>query len=66
MISPRFRPGVHGQTDAEQLLPASAGRFSDGARAIAPPDVLATFVAAFGIDPRRYMRDGEVVRELLA
>lgn len=66
VISPRFRPGVHGRTDPEQLLPAGAGTFSDGVRPIAPPDVLATFVAAFGIDPRRYMRDGEVVKELLA
>ena len=51
--------------DLEQLLPAGAGTFSDGVRAIAPPDVLATFVGAFGIDPRRYMRDGEIVKELL-
>lgn len=66
VISPRFRPGTYGRTDPEQLLPASAGTFSDGVRAIAPPDVLATFVGAFGIDPRRYMRDGEIVKELLA
>jgi uncharacterized protein (DUF1501 family) len=65
VISPRFRPGVYGKTDLEQLLPAGAGTFSDGVRAIAPPDVLATFVGAFGIDPRRYMRDGEIVKELL-
>jgi hypothetical protein len=65
VISPRFRPGPYGKTDAEQLLPASAGKFRDGVRAIAPPDVLATFIGAFGIDPRRYMRDGEVVQELL-
>jgi uncharacterized protein DUF1501 len=66
VISPRFRPGVHGKTDPEQLLPAAVRRFADGVRPIAPPDLLATFVAAFGIDPRRYLRDGEVVRELLA
>jgi uncharacterized protein (DUF1501 family) len=66
VISPRFRPGTYGKTDLEQLLPASAGTFSDGVRAISPPDVLATFVGAFGIDPRRYMRDGEIVKELLA
>ena len=34
-------------------------------RAIAPPDLLATMLGAFGVDPRRYMRDGEVVRALL-
>jgi hypothetical protein len=66
VISPRFRPGVHGKTDPEQLLPVGVRRFADGVRPIAPPDLLATFVAAFGIDPRRYLRDGEVVRELLA
>jgi uncharacterized protein DUF1501 len=66
VISPRFRPGVHGKTDPDQLLPVGVRRFADGVRPIAPPDLLATFVAAFGIDPRRYLRDGEVVRELLA
>ncbi|HET7501652.1 MAG TPA: DUF1501 domain-containing protein [Kofleriaceae bacterium] len=65
VISPRFRPGIYGRTDPEQLLPAGAGKFTDGVRPIAPPDVIATFIGAFGIDPRRYMRDGEVVRELL-
>jgi uncharacterized protein (DUF1501 family) len=65
VISPRFRPGVHGKTDPDQLLPVGVRRFADGIRPIAPPDLLATFVAAFGIDPRRYLRDGEVVRELL-
>ncbi len=66
VISPRFRPGPFGATDREQLLPADAGQFADGRRAIAPPDVLATFLGAFGIDPRRYMRDGEIVKALLA
>jgi hypothetical protein len=66
VISPRFKGNfVFGKSDPEQLLPAQAGTFTDGARAIAPPDVLATFVSAFGIDPRRYLRDGEVVKELL-
>ena len=66
MISPRFRGNlVFGKSDADQLLPARAGRFADGERAIAPPDLLATFVSAFGVPPRRYMRDGEIVPELL-
>jgi hypothetical protein len=66
VISPRFRPNfVFGRTDKEQLLPAPVKRFVDGERALAPPDLLATFVSAFGIDPRKYMRDGEVVPELL-
>jgi hypothetical protein len=66
VISPRFRGNFSfGKSDPEQLLPARARRFSDGERAIAPPDLLATFVSAFGVPPRRYMRDGEVVPELL-
>ena len=68
VISPRFRAGrAFGKTDDEQLLPADAGLvFSDGPRPIAPPDLLATCLHAFGIDPRRYLRDGEVVKEMLA
>jgi len=66
VISPRFKPNfVFGATDADQLLPRPVKRFIDGERAIAPPDLLATFVSAFGIDPRKYMRDGEIVPELL-
>lgn len=66
VISPKFRGGrTFGASDAEQLLPANAGTFGDGPRPVAPPDVLATFLAAVGIEPRRYLRDGEVVRELL-
>jgi hypothetical protein len=66
VISPLFRSNfVYGRSDPDQLLPLPSGRFSDGMRPIAPPDILATFASAFGIDPRRYMRDGEVVRELL-
>jgi hypothetical protein len=66
VISPRFRGNlVLGKSDPDQLLPARARRFSDGERAIAPPDLLATFVSAFGVPPRRYMRDGEIVPELL-
>ncbi len=66
VVSPRFRTNFSfGRTDVEQLLPMAAKSFTDGSRAIAPPDVLATFLGAFGIDPRKYMRDGEVVRELL-
>ncbi len=67
VISPRFkRNTVFGKSHPEQLLPMPAKKFVDGERAIAPPDLLATFVSAFGVDPRKYMRDGEVVKELLA
>jgi Protein of unknown function (DUF1501) len=66
IISPRFRGGrSFGATDREQLLPADAKTFSDGKRAVAPPDVLATFLHAFGIDHTKYLRDGEVIPELL-
>jgi uncharacterized protein (DUF1501 family) len=66
VISPRFRPNfAFGGSDVDQLLPRTAKRFIDGDRAVAPPDLLATFVSAFGVDPRKYMRDGEVVPELL-
>jgi hypothetical protein len=66
VVSPRFRGNfVFGKTDVDQLLPQPVKRFVDGERAIAPPDLLATFLSAFGIEPRKYMRDGEVVPELL-
>lgn len=66
VVSPRFKTNfVFGKTDPDQLLPLPVRKFVDGERAIAPPDLLATFLSAFGVDPRRYMRDGEVVPELL-
>jgi Protein of unknown function (DUF1501) len=67
VISPRFKGGrTFGKTDFEQLLPANAMTFSDGPRPISPPDLLATFLHAFQIEPRKYLRDGEVVKDLLA
>jgi hypothetical protein len=67
IISPRFRGNtVYGQSDPEQLLPLPVGSFSDGKRAVSPPDILSTFVHAMGVDPRRYLRDGEVIKDLLA
>jgi hypothetical protein len=66
IISPRFKGGYrYGSSDVEQLLPMPSGQFSDGTRAITPPDILATFVGAFGIDPLKYLRDGQIVKELL-
>jgi hypothetical protein len=66
VISPRFRSNfVYGSSDPDQLLPQATRMFSDGRRAIAPPDILATMLSAFGVPPRRYMRDGEIVPELL-
>jgi hypothetical protein len=67
VISPRFKGGrTFGTTDREQLLPTEIDGFVGGRRPIAPPDVLATFAGAFGIDPRAYMRDGEIIHALLA
>ncbi|HEX8793086.1 MAG TPA: DUF1501 domain-containing protein [Polyangiaceae bacterium] len=66
VVSPRFKANfAFGKTDPDQLLPLPARKFVDGERAIAPPDLLATFLSAFGVDPRKYMRDGEPVPELL-
>lgn len=66
VISPKFVGNTSfGRADDDQLLPASAGMFADGNRAVAPPDLLATFVAAVGVDPRKYLRDGDVIRSLL-
>lgn len=66
VISPRFKGGlVFGKSDPEQLLPARSKKFVDGERAIAPPDLLATFLSSFHVNPRKYMRDGEIVPELL-
>jgi hypothetical protein len=66
IVSPRFKTNfVFGKTDPDQLLPVATRKFGDGERAIAPPDLLATFVSAFGVNPRKYMRDGEIVPELL-
>lgn len=66
IVSPRFKhPFLFGKSDEEQLLPAPVEGFAGGPRPIAPPDLLATFVSAFGVEPRRYLRDGEVVGALL-
>ncbi|WP_394827160.1 DUF1501 domain-containing protein [Pendulispora albinea] len=69
VISPKFKgKKVFGSTDVPQLLPRpiKAGTFMDGERAVAPPDLLATFVSAFGVNPQKYFREGEVIKELLA
>jgi hypothetical protein len=66
VISPKFKGGtIFGGSDPDQLLPANAKTFSDGARPVAPPDLLATFVSAFGVDPQKYFREGEIIKEIL-
>lgn len=61
MISPRFKPGVFGMTDLEQLLPVRL----QGHTSLTPPDLLATFVSAFGVDHRRYFAEANVRSELI-
>lgn len=66
-ISPRFKGNfLLGSSDKEQLLPEYTFNASDGERPIAPADLLATFLDAFDIDPKEYLRDGEVLPELQA
>jgi len=66
VISPKFKGNtVFGKSDPEQLLPMDAGTFADGTRPVAPPDILATLLSAFGIDPRKHLRDGDVVKSVL-
>jgi hypothetical protein len=66
VISPRFRGGVSfGSSDPEQYLPMPVTGFRGAPRPVAPPDVLATLVSAFGLDPQCFFRDGEVIRSLL-
>lgn len=67
IISPKLRGNtLYGRSDPEQLLPLPAGTFADGVRAVTPPDLLTTFVHAMGASPRKYLRDGELITELLA
>ncbi len=63
IISSRFESGQFGATDVEQILPLP---FSESEPALGPHDVIATLLAAGEIDPRRYISEGRVVRELLA
>jgi hypothetical protein len=66
IISPRFQSNfVLGKSDPDQLLPLPTVSFSDGMRAVSPPDILRTFVSAFGGNPAKYLRDGEVIPALL-
>jgi hypothetical protein len=67
IISPAFKGNsLLGKSDEDQLLPLATRTFGDGVRPISPADVLATFVGGFGVDPGKYIRDGEILQELLA
>jgi hypothetical protein len=67
IISPKFRGNrTFGRSDPDELLPVSTLAMPGGGmRAMTPPDVLATFLKAFGVEPRRHLRDGEVMPEML-
>jgi hypothetical protein len=66
VISPRLKGNtVFGATDKEQLLPVNVEGFSDGPRPVTPPDILATLLAGVGIEERKYLREGEVIEELI-
>ena len=65
-VSPRLRAGqVVGKTDPGELLPVPTRKFALGERAITPPDLLSTLLAAVGAEPSRFVRDGEVMKELI-
>lgn len=66
VISPKLKGNtVFGATDMQQLLPTKVEGFSDGPRPVTPPDILATLLAGVGIDERKYLREGEVIKELI-
>jgi uncharacterized protein (DUF1501 family) len=64
IISPRIKSNlVFGKSDPLQLLPANV--LQGGTKPIRPSDVLATMLSANGIDPRKHMRDGDAIKELI-
>lgn len=67
IVSKKFKGNtVFGKADDNQLLPVDQETPSFvEKRAPTPADVLATFLGAFGIEPRKYMRDGEIIKEIL-
>lgn len=67
VISPRFQGGKSfGKSRASDMLPDKVALFGAGKdRPVAPFDILTTFVSAFGVDPRKYLRDGDVIKAAL-
>jgi uncharacterized protein (DUF1501 family) len=66
VISPRIRAKrVYGKTNPLELLPADSVPTAGGQRKLTPPDLLATLLGSMGINPRKHMRDGEILKELL-
>jgi hypothetical protein len=66
IISPRFKGGtVWGKSRPDDLLPDKVDLFGEKQRPINPADVLSTFLHSFGVNPRKYLRDGEVIQQAL-
>lgn len=66
IISPRIQGNtVFGATDLAQLLPTAVESFAGPPRAVTPPDILATLLTATGMDPRKYLREGEAISSLI-
>lgn len=66
IISPKFKGNTLFGGSDEQLLPeVQTGVFSGEPRQLAPPDILATFLSAQGVDPAPHVRDGEVIKAVL-
>lgn len=66
IVSPKIKGNtVFGSTDKEQLLPQKVNGFLGGDRFLQPPDVLATLLGAVGVNPRDYLREGEIIESLV-
>lgn len=66
IVSPKFQGNTLFGASDEQLLPAlQTGVFTGEPRQIAPPDILATFLAAQGVDHAPHVRDGEIIQAVL-
>ena len=66
IVSPKFKGNtVIGSSDKDQLLPMGSRAFVNGVRPAAPPDVLSTLLSSAGIEPSAFVRDGEVIKEIL-
>lgn len=66
LISPRIKSKlVYGKSDPLQLLPLNSFQGPGGPRQIRPSDVLATVLASQKLDPRKHLRDGDPIQELI-
>lgn len=66
IVSPKIKGNTSvGTTHPEQLLPEKVQGIFSADRNIQPPDVLATVLAAVGVEPRDYLREGEVISSIL-